>query len=186
VEMRELHRIETEAKQQAEKTNSPADRQRAEQAKREIDEKELELYRKRVERYPNNLQYRAQFADRLKKHGMYNEAIAEYQTARNDPKYRGLCLLALGQCFQKIKKYQLAMKHYEEAIEEIADRDVDNKKKALYLAGRLAAAMKNFEAARRYLNTLAGMDFSYKDVSQLLDKLDEFDKNGGAPEGNEQ
>ena len=30
------------------------------------------------------------------------------------------------------------MKHYEAAIQEIPDRDADNKKKAMYLAGRLA------------------------------------------------
>ena len=47
---------------------------------------------------------------------------------------------ALGQCFQEIKQYRLAMNNYESAIHEIPDRDADNKKRALYRAGRLAWA----------------------------------------------
>lgn len=180
VDMRELRRIEAEAKEQAAKTNSPADRQRAEQATRHVAEMELDLYKKRVERYPNNLQYRYQLAERYKVMGLYNEAIAEYQVAVNDPKYRGLCLLSLGQCFQKIKKYQLAMTNYEQAIEQIADRDADNKKKALYLAGKLAVGMKDYATGLRYLNALAGQDFNYKDVSTLLDKLAELGNNDGS------
>ena len=115
--------------------------------------------------------------------GRFNEAIAEYQQARNDPRRRGVCMLALGQCFQQIKQYRLAMSHYESAIQEIPDRDPQNKKLALYLAGRLATAMKNLDAGEKHLTALAGLDFSYRDVSQLLDKIGQLREN---PEGDDE
>ena len=80
-------------------------------------------------------------------------------------------MLALGQCFQQIKQYRLAMSHYDLAIQEIPDRDPQNKKLALYLAGRLATAMKNLDVGEKHLTTLAGLDFSYRDVSTLLEKI---------------
>ena len=75
------------------------------------------------------------------------------------PARRGHVCLALGQCFQEIKQYQLAMDHFEMAIEEIPDRDANNKKKSLYMAGRLALGLKDLELAEKHLSTLAGHGF---------------------------
>lgn len=88
-------------------------------------------------------------------------------------------MLVLGQCFQQIKQYRLAMSHYESAIQEIPDRDADNKKKALHLAGRLAMSpvMNDIDTAEKHLTTLAGLDFSYKDISALLDKIAQLREN---------
>jgi polysaccharide pyruvyl transferase WcaK-like protein len=69
------------------------------------------------------------------------------------------------------------MSHYEAAIQEIPDRDADNKKRALYYAGRLAAALKDLEKAGKHLTTLASLDFTYKDVSALLDKIAKLREN---------
>ncbi len=183
VEMRELRTQLMEAEKTAQETGSPADRAKFEEIRRLNMVKELEMAKNRVERYPNNLQYRFQLGQRFQQTGMYSEAISEYQVVRNDPKYRGQCVLSLGQCFQKIKKYRLALTAFEEAIEQIADRDIEHKKRALYQAGKLAVAMRDLEKGERYLTTLAGMDFSYKDVSALLDKLNDLRHNGGPGAG---
>jgi tetratricopeptide (TPR) repeat protein len=140
--------------------------------------KELERCKNRCERYPANLLHRFELGYRYMLMKQYNEAIRELQAARNDPHKKGECLLALGQCFQQIKQYQLAMDHFEMAIEEIPDRDANNKKKSLYMAGRLALGLKNLELAGKHLSTLAAMDFAYKDVPALLDKLAKYRKNG--------
>jgi tetratricopeptide (TPR) repeat protein len=88
-------------------------------------------------------------------------------------------MLALGQCFQKIKQYSLAIDHYESAIRELPDRDADNKRRALYLAGRLALSrhLNDLEKAEKHLNALASLDFSYKDVAALLDKVRHLREN---------
>ena len=110
----------------------------------------------------------------------YAEAIQELQKAKNDPRRRGICLLALGRCFERIKQYRLAMNHYESAIQEIPDRDAANKKQALYLAGRLAMGLKDIDAAEKHLSTLAGLDFTYRDVSTVLDKIAKLRENPGS------
>jgi tetratricopeptide (TPR) repeat protein len=133
--------------------------------------KELGMYQARVERYPSNFNFKYDLAIRYQMLGRYNEAIGEFQQAQKDPRFKGRSLLALGQCFQHIKQFNLAMRHYEQANEEIPDRDVDNKKLTLYRAGKLALFLKNLEVAERYLSTLAGLDFSYRDVAALLDKI---------------
>ena len=144
---------------------------------------ELEFCKNRCERRPNDplLRYDLGYHYMILK--QYNDAIRELQSARNDPRRKGSCLLALGQCFQQIGQYPLAMDHYQMAIEEIPDRDAKNKKKALYLAGRLALSLDELENADKHLKVLAGLEFTYKDVPALLDKLAKKRKNGSLDSG---
>ncbi len=139
--------------------------------RKELNDRELEVYKNRCERYPNNLTFKYELGLRYQIGGQINEAIKQFQIARNDPRRKGVCMLSLGQCFQQIKQYRLAMSHYEAAIEEIPDRDAENKKRALYQAGKLAFALNDLDAAEKHLSALAGLDFSYRDVSTLLDKI---------------
>lgn len=175
-QMRHLRQQLAKIEKQYQQSGREEDKRRYEEARRQVLEKDLEMCRKRVERYPNNLGYKFELGQRYQLMGKYNEAIAEYQAARNDPRRKGLCLLALGECFQKIQKYRLAMSHFEEAVQEIPERDAENRKKALYRAGKLAVVMRNVDLGEQYLTTLAGLDFGYKDVSALLDKVAEIRK----------
>ena len=140
-------------------------------------EKDMEACRTRVERFPNNLSFKFELGYRYMLTKRYAEAIRELQVAKNDPRRKGACLLVLGQCFEHIKQYRLAMSHYESAIQEIPDRDADNKRRALYRAGRLAMGLRDLETAEKHLTTLAGLDFTYKDVSALLDKIAKLREN---------
>jgi len=180
VQLRSLRQQMTRSQEQAEKSGRPEDVQRYEQLRGQFQAKDLQFCQNRVARYPNNLLFHYDLGERYKLNGMYNEAIGEYQHARNDPRRKGVSLLSLGQCFQKIKQYRLSASHFEEAIREIPDRDDTNKKKALYLAGRLALAMHELDTAERHFTVLAGMDFSYRDVSALLDKIADMRQNEGS------
>ena len=142
-------------------------------------ERDVQACKNRVERYPSNLALKYELGYRYLLTKRYAEAIRELQVAKNDPRRKGACMLALGQCFQHVKQYRLAMSHFESAIQEIPDRDAENKKRALYLAGRLAMGLKDADTAEKYLATLAGLDFSYKDVSTLLDKVAKLRENPG-------
>jgi tetratricopeptide (TPR) repeat protein len=161
------------------RTHDPAARKKLQH---EYFEKDLKVCKYRVERYPDNLAFKYDLGYRYLLTHRYAEAIPQLQLAQNDPRRKGLCMLALGQCFQQIKQYKMAMTHYESAIQEIPDRDAENKKRALHLAGRLALALKNIDAAEKHLTTLGAMDFSYKDVSALLDKVAKLREN---PESHE-
>ncbi len=60
---------------------------------KQILDKEIELFRGRVERFPGNAAFHFELALRYKLAGRWPEAIAEFQKARNDPRHRG-CLPA--------------------------------------------------------------------------------------------
>jgi hypothetical protein len=64
------------------------------------------------------------------------------------------------------------------AVESLTDRELELRKRALYRAGVLAAGLDDREAAQKYLSTLAGLDFGYRDVAQRLDKLTSSKDNG--------
>ena len=132
---------------------------RQEEAQEEFFEKELEVWKNRVQRYPNNLAFKYELGYRYMLTKRYADAIQELQMAKNDPRRKGACMLALGQCFQQIKQYRLAMNHYESAIQEIPDRDADNKKRALYMAGRLGDGPERLRDGRKALDDLGGPGF---------------------------
>ncbi len=139
--------------------------------RQELNRREIEIFRTRAERYPAISTWKYELGTRLKRAQNYSEAIKVFQDARNDPKRRGQVLLELGECFQQIKQYKLAMDHYKQAVEALADREADTKKKALYRAGVLAMGLDDLDAAEKYLTDLAGMEFAYRDVAERLDKI---------------
>ncbi|MDR2169667.1 MAG: tetratricopeptide repeat protein [Planctomycetaceae bacterium] len=140
--------------------------------KEELDKKNIELIKHKIKNQPNNATYRFEYGLLLQKQGSFKEAIAEFQNAKADTSRKGECLLAIGQCFQQIKQYKLAMEHYQESVELLAETD-ENKKKGLYLITKLAFATEDYDKAEEYGHRLAAIDFSYKDLGDLLDKVAE-------------
>lgn len=128
---------------------------------------------------------------RLMKGGQFSEAIKALQGAVDDAKRKSKTHMALGECFQQIKQYKLAMTNYEAALEASSQRDLDERKKILYRAGYLSLglaekyaasgdnqAKDEFSRAEKYLNELAGLEFGYKDLPKLLDKLAKIGHKG--------
>jgi tetratricopeptide (TPR) repeat protein len=132
---------------------------------------ELEVYATRVDREPNNPRLQFELGMRLKKAGKVKQAITSFQAARTDPKRKALVLLELGECFQKIEQYKLALSHYEQALELCDAGDGETRKLTLYRAGVLATGLRELDRAERHLAELAGLDFGYRDVSERLDKV---------------
>ena len=140
--------------------------------KEELDRVTLQMYTMRVDQSPGNTHYRFDMGNIYQTQGKFKEAIAEYQAAKADVSVQGECLLALGQCFQQIKQYRLALTHYQQAI-GVLQGEGDHKKKALYLAARLAYGLNDYDKADDFASQLAAIDFSYKDIGELLDKIAE-------------
>ncbi len=155
----------------AKKSGKEADAKAVQAIRAELVEKELQTYRNRCARYPNNLAFRFELGRRYQLNGNIPDAIRELQIAKADPRKRGVCMLYLGDCFYAIKQYALAMSHYEAAIQDISDRDQDNKKKAYFKAGKLALGLKDLVRADKYLTTLASMDYTYPRISEMLEHL---------------
>jgi tetratricopeptide (TPR) repeat protein len=139
--------------------------------KDELANLELEITRARCERYPQNLQYKFDLAVKLQAAKKYQDAIKVFQEARNDPQRKGQVLLHLGECFQHIEQFKLAMNNYAQAVDTIPDTQEDTKKTALYRAGVLCMGLKEYKKAEDYLTELAAREYGYKDVAERLDKL---------------
>jgi tetratricopeptide (TPR) repeat protein len=115
------------------------------------------------------LQY--EFGLRCKKAGKFKEAIQAFQAARDESRQKALVQLHLGESFQHIRQFRLALASYETAVEAADDFQPETKKLALYRAGVLAADMNDRERAEKHLTQLAAIDFGYRDVAERLDKL---------------
>jgi tetratricopeptide (TPR) repeat protein len=154
----------------------------AELAKRMLDQaqqSELEIFAARAARNPTDASIQFEFAMRAKRVGKHREAIKAFQIARNDRRRQAESQLLLGECFQHIEQYKLAMTSYETAL-QAADRVTqgDLFKLALYRAGVLAIGLKDLDRAEKHLSDLAGLDFGYRDVADRLDKIARLRKDG--------
>lgn len=132
---------------------------------------ELEVYAARAARNPANLLLQYELGLRCKRAGKFKEAIQAFQAARDDARHKALVQIHLGESFQHIRQFKLALSSYEAAIEATDDMQPDTKKLALYRAGVLAAELNDRDRAEKYLTQLAAMDFGYRDVADRLDKL---------------
>ncbi|HWB00533.1 MAG TPA: tetratricopeptide repeat protein [Pirellulales bacterium] len=150
----------------------------------ELNSTEIKVYSSRCDRYPTNIGYKYELAVRLKRSKKFNEAIKLFQECRSDLKRKGHVYFFLGECFAQLKQYKLALTNFELAAKEIPEREMDERKEATYLAGKLAIYLKDYETAEKHFSNLASLDFGFKDVAQWLDKLHKFRENGGelAPE----
>jgi tetratricopeptide (TPR) repeat protein len=172
------------AEKRVQEQDTPENRATLERLRAVHVKQEIDVYAARCERYPENTTWKYELAMRLKTAGNYAEAIRGFQEVLQDARRKGAVALELGECFQKIKQYQLAMQNYQTAVDSLTDRELELRKRALYRAGVLATGLNDVDAAQKYLGTLAGLDFGYRDVAERLDKLGPArDKGASETEG---
>ncbi len=171
LQLRRAARQAMAAQQHFDHEKTPEAHELLDRARAQANQVELEVYSTRVDRDPNNPRLQFELGMRLKKAGKPKPAITALQAARSDPKRRALVLLELGECFQKIEQYKLALSHYEQSIEACDSSDEEAKKLALYRAGVLATGLRELDRAERHFSDLAGLDYGYRDVSDRLDKI---------------
>jgi Flp pilus assembly protein TadD len=132
---------------------------------------ELEVYAARAARNPGNLLLQYELGLRCKRAGKFKEAIQAFQSARDDSRHKAQVQLHLGESFQHIRQFKLALASYEAALDAADSMQLDTKKLALYRAGVLAAELGDRDRAEKHLTQLAAIDFGYLDVADRLDKL---------------
>ena len=133
--------------------------------------KEAERYKTQCDKNPGNAHLRFELGYRYLLTGRFADAIRELQASLSDPRGKGKGLLALGRCFQQLKQYDLAMKHYQLALDELSRRSAPGQFEAMRLAGKLALAQGQLDVAEDYLVRLAALQYAYKDVPALLERL---------------
>lgn len=160
------------AERRAARQTSQAAQKVAQEAMRDANQAEVQVFSARAERSPGDAKLQYELGIRLKRVGEHRQAVAPLQAARTDPKRRAEAELHLGECFQHIEQHSLAMRSYEASIAASSTGDwTELRKLALYRAGVLAMGLRQLDAAQQHLTDLASADFGYRDVSERLDKL---------------
>jgi tetratricopeptide (TPR) repeat protein len=178
LQLRRAARQVIAAQQNFEHEKTPEAQQLFDRTREQANQVELEVFATRVDRDPNNPRLQFELGMRLKKAGKPKQAITALQAARSDPKRRALVLLELGECFQKVEQYKLALSHYEQSLEACEAGDTEARKLALYRAGVLATGLRELDRAERHFSELAGLDYGYRDVADRLDKITRLRDSG--------
>lgn len=129
----------------------------------------LEERKKRVDHYPNNLAYRYDFAESLYEKGAIDEAIQQFQLSVNDPQRRIRALNYLGLCFRKKKLYDLSIKQFARAEEQLRDMDAF-KKEVVYNLGLAFEEAGNHDKAMAQFQKIYEVDIGYRDVQKKIEK----------------
>jgi tetratricopeptide (TPR) repeat protein len=159
------------AQQRAEQQKTEESASLARRMVAQANQAELEVYAARAARSPGNLLLQYELGLRCKRAGKFKEAIQAFQAARDDARHKAQVQLHLGESFQHIRQFKLALASYEAAAEASDSMQLDTKKLALYRAGVLAAELGDRDRAEKHLTQLAAIDFGYRDVADRLDKL---------------
>jgi tetratricopeptide (TPR) repeat protein len=129
---------------------------------------QLEECKRRVERFPTDLTIRFELGVLYFNAGKTNEAIQEFQKAKNNPHRKLQTLNYLGQCFARRNMNELAVRNFEEAIKEKLVFD-EEKKDLIYNLGVVLEKMGKREDAVKRFEEIYGQDIMYRDVAAKVD-----------------
>ena len=138
--------------------------------RKEVNTRELELHRKKADRFPTEMNHRYEVGVRLLRGGQIDEAIQELQAARSDPRMRWQSLIQLGYCFKARNNWRLAQRNFEEALRLLPVQEAPRKKEVLFVLAQGCAESGDLGHAIDLGNELANIDFSYREIGRLLDE----------------
>lgn len=152
-----------------------ANTQAAENAKaldRELVLREIDVFSRRIQRYPGNTKMKFDLGERLMRVKKYAQSIPLFQAAVSDPRVASEALVNLGECFLHEKQNKLAFRQFEKALPTINVNDhPDVYKRCHYVLGRLNEQDGNTEQAEHHYSEILAVDYDYKDVRTRLEKL---------------
>ncbi len=137
---------------------------------KEINTRELDLFRRRADRYPADAAARLELGIRLLRAGQTEEAILELQQARRDLRHRGKALLYLGYAFKGKNNWPLAKRNFEEALQDLPPSEENSRKELLFQLAKGAAETQDWENAIRMGSELANLEYGYREIGRLLDE----------------
>jgi tetratricopeptide (TPR) repeat protein len=128
----------------------------------------IEQARKRVERYPNDLNFRFELGVLYFEANRISEAIQEFQKAQNNPNKKIQSLAYLGQCFARRGMNDMAAKTLQNALREKVVFD-EEKKELIYALGTVLEKMGKKEEAIEQYKQIYEVDIGFRDVGQKVD-----------------
>ncbi len=147
---------------------SPDYAQQREEFERQKAEYQIEDVKRRVDKYPNDLLIRYDYAVMLYKLARYNEALMEFQKTRNHGNRRVASIVNMAKIFMATGKDDFAVSRFEDALKEKQGMD-EEKKDILYTLAGLLEKMGKGEAAIEHLKAIYEVDIGFRDVASKVD-----------------
>jgi tetratricopeptide (TPR) repeat protein len=136
---------------------------------KEINARELEMYRMKADRQPTDLGLRLELGVRLLRAGQTEQAIAELQHVRKDPRNLGRAAMYLGFGFKARNNWRLAQRNFEDALKNLLPGAESERKEVLFQLAQGHAEAGDFSQAIELGHELANLDFAYRDIGRLID-----------------
>jgi tetratricopeptide (TPR) repeat protein len=137
---------------------------------KEINTRELELFRQKADHSPADKSHRYELGIRLYRAGRVDEAIRELQSVRSDPRWHWRALMHLGLCFENRKNWPLAGRSFEEALKNLPPAEEAARKELYFHLATGFAGAGDLTRAMEFGYELAHLDFAYRDIGKHLDE----------------
>jgi tetratricopeptide (TPR) repeat protein len=140
----------------------------------ELIRREIEIFSKRVDRYPNDLKLKYELGSRFVRVKNYVQAIPLFQVCVKDSRLATGALTSLGKCFIAEKKGKLAKRQFEKAAESVDQLDEpDLYKEVHYWLARLLEEDGDQSSAEHHYTEVLAVDYEYKDALSRMESLSE-------------
>ncbi len=140
----------------------------------ELIRREIEIFSKRVDRYPNDLKLKFELGSRFVRVKNYVQAIPLFQVCVKDSRLATGALTSLGKCFIAEKKGKLAKRQFEKAAESVNQLDEpDLYKEVHYWLARLLEEDGDQSSAEHHYTEVLAVDYEYKDALSRMESLSE-------------
>ncbi|MFK7778098.1 MAG: tetratricopeptide repeat protein [Gimesia sp.] len=170
----ELLRVRlTEAKDEFNKDRENADaKKQVTLISKALIKNEIEIYTRRVERYPTDMKIKFELAQRFIRLKKWPLAIPLLQQSVKDTRISSDALVALGKCFYADGKKELAKRQFEKALPNLSpDEKPGIYKEAHYLLARLYELSKEKEKAEDHYSEILAVDYDYRDTLKRLEDI---------------
>ena len=146
-------------------------RKQLQQLQHQLDEVELDHFRKCEGNYPTELKFKYEYGRTLIKAQRFDEAIPMFQESQKDPRLKVVSMDKMGLCFLLKGWEDDAIDIFQQALENCVSKDTPTAKDIRYNLARAYEASGKLDEALELYRKLAQTDFSYKDVGQRIDFL---------------
>lgn len=167
--------VEAWTRKAAEDPRDPEAKAKLQQLREMHRDYELRVFRRRVTTHPDDADLRLLLGQRLAQAGQHDEAIAEFQHARNDGRLKVQALLLMASSFEANGALKLAERSLQDALKAVDTDDQSTLNALHYRLGRVFETIGDPKKAEDHYNEVAANDYTYEDVAQRLRALSQRD-----------
>ncbi|HHI68647.1 MAG TPA: tetratricopeptide repeat protein, partial [Planctomycetes bacterium] len=141
-----------------------------EKAREDLEETRLQVARDLVQANPTDLGLKFRLGEALLARGLLDEAVAEFQQAVKDPRYKTEAQVRLARAFRQKGLVDLALSQYSKALESLGPSG-EKTREVLYEMGVLLEEKGDLQGAKEKFARIYEEDITFKDVSERLERL---------------